>query len=228
MKKWLKPALLILLVVGVILIIKFTPLKQYLDFQKLFESRDSLLSYVSNYYFLSVLVFILVYLAVVALSIPGATILTILGGFFFGPWAGTLYVNVGATFGAFAIFLIARFFLGENLQKKYEKQLDKFNKEITENGKSYMLTLRLIPIFPFFLINILAGLTTLPAITFLWTTALGIIPGSFVYAYIGYAGTSMTESQGVFTPQILTALILLSVLSLVPVIVKKVKGRKSA
>ena len=228
MKKWLKPALLILLVVGVILIVKFTPLKQYLDFQKLFESRDSLLSYVSNYYFLSVLVFILVYLAVVALSIPGATILTILGGFFFGPWAGTLYVNVGATFGAFAIFLIARFFLGENLQKKYEKQLDKFNKEITENGKSYMLTLRLIPIFPFFLINILAGLTTLPAITFLWTTALGIIPGSFVYAYIGYAGTSMTESQGVFTPQILTALILLSVLSLVPVIVKKVKGRKSA
>ncbi|MCK5672651.1 MAG: TVP38/TMEM64 family protein, partial [Spirochaetales bacterium] len=217
MKKWLKPALLILLVVGVILIVKFTPLKQYLDFQKLFESRDSLLSYVSNYYFLSVLVFILVYLAVVALSIPGATILTILGGFFFGPWAGTLYVNVGATFGAFAIFLIARFFLGENLQKKYEKQLDKFNKEITENGKSYMLTLRLIPIFPFFLINILAGLTTLPAITFLWTTALGIIPGSFVYAYIGYAGTSMTESQGVFTPQILTALILLSVLSLVPV-----------
>ena len=70
MKKWIKPTLLIILVVGVILIIKFTPLKQYLDFQKLFESRDSLLSYVSNYYFLSVLLFILVYLAVVALSIP--------------------------------------------------------------------------------------------------------------------------------------------------------------
>ncbi len=226
MKKWLKPALLILFVIGVILIVKFTPLKQYLDFQKLFESRDSLLSYVNNYYFLSVLVFILVYLAVVALSIPGATILTILGGFFFGPWAGTLFVNVGATFGAFAIFLIARFFLGESLQKKYEKQLGKFNKEIAENGKSYMLTLRLIPIFPFFLINILAGLTTLPAITFLWTTALGIIPGSFVYAYIGYAGTSMTESQGVFTPQILIALILLSVLSLVPVVVKKIKAGK--
>lgn len=228
MKKWLKPALLVLLVVGVVLIVKFTPVKQYLDFQKLFESRDSLLSYVNNYYLLSVLVFILVYFVVVALSIPGATILTILGGFFFGPWAGTLFVNLGATFGAFAIFLIARFFLGESLQKKYEKQLGKFNKEISDNGKSYMLTLRLIPIFPFFLINILAGLTTLPAITFLWTTALGIIPGSFVYAYIGYAGTSMTESQGVFTPQILTALILLSVLSLVPVIVKKIKGRKTA
>jgi len=183
MKKWIKPALLILLVIGVILIVKLTPLKQYLDFQKLFESRDSLLSYVNNFYFLSVLVFILVYLAVVALSIPGATILTILGGFFFGPWAGTIFVNIGATFGAFAIFLIARFFLGESLQKKYEKQLGKFNNEISENGKSYMLTLRLIPIFPFFLINILAGLTTLPAITFLWTTALGIIPGSLLHSY---------------------------------------------
>lgn len=228
MKKWLKPALLVLIVVGVILIVRFTSLKEYLDFQKLYEGRDNLLEYVKNYYILSVLVFILVYLAVVALSIPGATILTILGGFFFGPWAGTLFVNVGATFGAFAIFLIARFFLGESLQTKYEKQLGKFNKEISENGKSYMLTLRLIPIFPFFLINILAGLTTLPTITFLWTTALGIIPGSFVYAYIGYAGTSMTESQGVFTPQILIALILLSVLSLVPVLVKKIKGRKTA
>jgi len=226
MKKWLKPVLLVLLVLAVILVVKFTSIRDYLDFQKLYEGRDNLLQYVNNYYILSVLFFIVIYLAVVALSIPGATILTILGGFFFGPWAGTLFVNVGATFGAFAIFLIARFFLGESLQKKYEKQLSKFNKEISENGKSYMLTLRLIPIFPFFLINILAGLTTLPALTFLWTTALGIIPGSFVYAYIGYAGTSMTESQGVFTPQILTALILLSVLSLVPVLVKKIKGRK--
>jgi uncharacterized membrane protein YdjX (TVP38/TMEM64 family) len=228
MKKWLKLALLIILIVAVILLIRFTSLREYLDFQKLYEGRDSLLEYVSSYYFLSVLVYILIYLVVVALSIPGATILTILGGFFFGPWAGTIFVNIGATFGAFAIFLIARFFLGESLQKKYEKQLGKFNKEISENGKSYMLTLRLIPIFPFFLINILAGLTTLPALTFLWTTSLGIIPGSFVYAYIGYAGTSMTESQGVFTPQILIALILLSVLSLVPVIVKKLKKRKES
>ncbi|MDA3939995.1 MAG: TVP38/TMEM64 family protein [Spirochaetia bacterium] len=226
MKKWLKPALLILIVASVILIIRFTSLNEYLNFQKLYEGRDNLLEYVKNYYVLSVIIYILVYFAVVALSIPGATILTILGGFFFGPWAGTLFVNIGATFGAFAIFLIARFFLGESLQKKYEKQLGKFNKEIAENGKSYMLTLRLIPIFPFFLINILAGLTTLPAITFLWTTALGIIPGSFVYSYIGYAGTSMTESQGVFTPQILIALILLSVLSLVPVVAKKIKASK--
>jgi len=225
MKKWLKPLILILIVTTAVLIVRFTPLKGYLDFQKMYDGRDNLLNYVQSNYILSVFIYIIIYFAVVALSIPGAAILTILGGFFFGPWAGTLFVNIGATFGAFAIFLIARFFLGESLQKKYEKQLAKFNKEISENGKSYMLTLRLIPIFPFFLINILAGLTTLPGITFLWTTALGIIPGSFVYAYIGYAGTSMTESKGVFTPQILIALILLSVLSFIPVIVKKIKAR---
>ncbi len=228
MKKWIKPLLLILIGAGLFLILKFSPLKNYMDFQSLYEGRNNLLEYVNNYYILSVLVYIGIYFAVVALSIPGATILTLLGGFFFGPWAGTLVVNIGATLGAFAIFLIARFFLGENLQKKYEKQLDKFNREISENGKNYMLTLRLIPIFPFFLINILAGLTTLPAFTFLWTTALGIIPGSFVYAYIGYAGKSITESRGVFTPQILLALILLSVLSLVPVLVKKLKTRRNS
>ncbi len=228
MKKWLKPLLLVLIGAVLFLIIKFSPLKNYMDFQSLYEGRDNLLEYVNNYYLLSVLVYIGIYFAVVALSIPGATVLTLLGGFFFGPWAGTLFVNIGATLGAFAIFLIARFFLGETLQKKYEKQLNKFNREISENGKNYMLTLRLIPVFPFFLINILAGLTTLPAITFLWTTALGIIPGSFVYAYIGYAGNSITETRGVFTPQILLALILLSVLSLVPVLVKKIKKRRSS
>ena len=227
MKKWLKPIILILIVAAAVLIVRFTPLKGYMDFQKLYDGRDNLLKYVQSNYILSVLIYIIIYFVVVALSIPGATILTILGGFFFGPWAGTLFVNIGATLGAFGIFLIARFFLGESLQNKYEKQLGKFNKEISENGKSYMLTLRLIPIFPFFLINILAGLTTLPGITFLWTTALGIIPGSFVYAYIGYAGTSMTESKGVFTPQILIALILLSVLSFIPVLVKKIKASKS-
>jgi uncharacterized membrane protein YdjX (TVP38/TMEM64 family) len=213
-------------IVGVLVAVySFTPLKEWINPARLFENRDNLIETVKDHLLLSALVFIGAYIVVVALSIPGATILTILGGFFFGPIVGTLFVNAGATIGAFLIFLAARYFLGEAIQEKYRDKLARFNKEIEENGKNYMLTLRLIPIFPFFLINLLSGFTIIPAVTFLWTTALGIIPGSFVYSYIGFAGANL-DSGGVFQPAVLMAFLLLALLSVVPVIVKKVRASR--
>ena len=107
------------------------------------------------------------------------------------------------------VFLAARFILGKAVQEKYSGSLEKFNREIEENGRSYLLTLRFIPIFPFWLINLMAGFTTVRAGTFIWTTAVGIIPGSFVYAYIGHAGQAVFK-KGIFTPEILIALALLA------------------
>ena len=116
-----------------------------------------------------------------------------IGGFFFGGISGlsgvalgTLYVNVGATVGAFLVFLAARFFLGDMVHEKYGPKLEKFNRELDENGKNYLLTMRFIPIFPFWMINLLAGVAKVSPVTFLWTTSLGIIPGSAVYNYVGY------------------------------------------
>jgi len=199
-----------------------TPVGDIVDFQSIFENRDTLLKTVKANYLVAVLVYIGVYIAATALSVPGATVLTLLGGFFFGPWLATAYVNIGATLGAFIIYLAARFFLGDGIQKKYADKLVKFNKEIDENGPNYMLTLRLVPIFPFFLVNLFAGVTTIKPKQFLWTTALGIIPGSFAYAWLGHAGATIGEGA---PWQLFVALGLLALLSLIPVLMRKMKGR---
>lgn len=194
--------------------------------ERIYETRDSLLEYVQQRFLISALVFVLVYFAAVAISLPGATILTLTGGFLFGPVAGTILVNIGASTGALVIFLAARYFLGNHIQEKYGDKLAVFNREFEHNGSSYLLMLRFIPLFPFFLINLLSGFTTVKTRTFIWTTALGIIPGSFVYAYLGYAGTSFEPGESLLTPQITIALCMLAVISLVPVIYRKIKNKK--
>ena len=221
-----KIIILIIIITGIILLIKLTPLGNLLHLDDLYNRKDELLAAVKSNFILSSAVFVFSYITVAALSIPGAAFLSILGGFFFGPFAGTVLINIGATTGAYIIFLAARFFLGSSIQNKYSAQLAKFNTEIENNGTNYLLTLRFIPVFPFFLINLLSGFTKIPSSTFLWTTAAGIIPGSFVYSYIGYAGASI-EGEDVFGPEIITAMVLLALLSILPVIIKKLKKRNT-
>jgi len=204
----------------------FTPAGRLLNLQTLLANKSALLESVQNWYLPSVLIFIALYIAVVALSIPGATVVTLTGGFLFGPLLSVLYINIGATIGAALIFIAARYFLGEMVQKKYSIQLEKFNREIEENGKNYMLTLRLIPLFPFFLVNLLSGMTTVPLKTFIWTTSLGIIPGSFAYAYLGYAGSTIEAGEGI-PPQLILAMVFLGLLSLIPVVRKRILNRRS-
>lgn len=212
-----------LIVAGVLAIWFFTPVKELVDFRAVFENRENLLETVQSRYLPAVLIYIGVYIAATALSVPGATILTLLGGFFFGPWLATLYVNVGASLGAFIIYIAARYFLGEGIQNKYGEKLEKFNAEIDKNGPNYMLTLRLVPIFPFFLVNLFAGFTTIRPRQFLWTTALGIIPGSFAYTWLGYAGATIGDGA---PWQLFVALGLLAVLSLIPVLIRRIKAKK--
>lgn len=212
-----------LIVAGVLALWFFTPVKELVDFRAVFENRENLLETVQSRYLPAVLIYIGVYIAATALSVPGATILTLLGGFFFGPWLATLYVNVGASLGAFIIYIAARYFLGEGIQNKYGEKLEKFNAEIDKNGPNYMLTLRLVPIFPFFLVNLFAGFTTIRPRQFLWTTALGIIPGSFAYTWLGYAGATIGDGA---PWQLFVALGLLAVLSLIPVLIRRIKAKK--
>jgi uncharacterized membrane protein YdjX (TVP38/TMEM64 family) len=219
--------LLIVLFMALWAIFRFTPAGEWADFSRIAKSRDKIIDIVQSRYALSVLIFIIIYIGAVALSIPGATVLSLSGGFFFGPWLATLYINLGATIGALLIFLLARTVLGNSIQSKYSEKLKQFNEELDKNGPNYMLTLRFIPLFPFFLINLFAGVTSLKARTFIWTTSLGIIPGSFVYAYLGHAGASLEPGGTGFPKEPLIALILLGLLSMLPVIFKKVKENKT-
>ncbi|PLX69762.1 MAG: TVP38/TMEM64 family protein [Denitrovibrio sp.] len=196
-----------------------------LTFESLKTNSDALQSYVESNHLISLSLFMFIYIVVAGLNLPGAVILSLSGGFVFGTTLGTLLAVTGATIGAGLGFLMSRYLLGETLNKKYETQLAKFNNELTSNGYMYMLTLRLIPIFPFFLINILAGLTKLKLRTFLWTSFMGMIPGGFVFVYAGSRLNEISSVNDIFSPQILSAFILLGLLMLVPVIYKKLKSR---
>lgn len=200
-----------------------------LGLESLLVERDRLLVFVQRNAVVAGASFMLLYILVVAFSIPGATALTLLGGFFFGPFVGVALVNVGATIGAFLIFLAARYLMRDALMARYGDQLAKLNKELEHNGANYLLTLRFIPLFPFFLINLLAGLTPVSAFTYLWTTAVGIIPGSFVYALLGSSGASLASSKGAFSPQLIAGLVMLGIVSLIPVAIRKFgkKGKKA-
>jgi uncharacterized membrane protein YdjX (TVP38/TMEM64 family) len=225
MKKYIvRLVILVLIVAGIFSLIRFTPVGGLLNPQMLQENKEALQGFIEQNYLASVLVFIAAYILVVALSIPGAMWLSIGGGFFFGVVLATVYVNIGATIGATVLFLAARFFLGEMIQNKYGEKLSKFNREVESNGINYLITLRLIPVFPFWMINLFAGVTKIKPRTFIWTTSLGIIPGSVVYAYAGYAINDI--GQGGIPKNIIFALLALAALSAVPLVVKKIRARR--
>ncbi len=217
MKKHGKKIVLLLLLAAVIAALRLSGIGSYLTIETLQKNRDALLALVRERYVLSLFLYIVVYLVVVALNIPGAAVLTIAGGYLFGTAAAVLSVNVGATSGAVLAFLSARYLLGMRLQESYSAQFAKFNREMELNGARYLLTLRLIPVFPFFLVNFLAGLTRVPLTTFLWTTSIGIVPASAVFAFAGQQLSSVRSPGDVLSPRILAALIALALFTLVPV-----------
>lgn len=195
-------------------------------FDKLVENKDALKDYVADHYLTAVILFIVVYFLSTTFSLPFALVLSIAGGFLFGSVRGAIYINIGATSGATALFIGSRYLFGDYFQAKYGANIKALNNELEENGKSYLLTLRLIPIFPFFLVNLVVGLSTIPLSTFIWTTAIGIIPGSFVYSYAGNQLSSIQSVEDIVSPSILSALVLLGILALVPTIYGKVQQRK--
>ncbi len=178
-------------------------------------------------YALSIVLFVLLYIVVTGLSIPGAVVLTLAGGFLYGTAPATLYVNLGATTGAVLAFLFARYLLGQQLQHKYQQQLDQFNREMDTAGARYLLTLRLVPVFPFFLINFLSGLTKVPLKTFAWTTAVGIIPGTVVFAYAGRQIGSIDSPAGILSTNVIAAFLLLASFALFPAVFSRIKAARN-
>lgn len=208
-------------------------LDQYLTFDALRENRALLDDFVVQQGVIAVALYIAIYAISVALSVPGASILTIAGGLLFGQWFGSVYVVIGATFGAVGIFLIAKTALGDALRRRAGPAMQKMEAGFQENALSYLLVLRLIPLFPFFLVNIVPAFLGVNLRTYVIGTFIGIIPGSFVYATVGAGLGSIFEQnaefslKGVLTPEITAALVGLAVLALLPVAYKKFTASKS-
>lgn len=196
-------------------------LARFLSLAALKENRDRLLSFTQTHYAVAAGVFIVTYIAVTGLSLPGAVILTLAGGFLFGGLVGTLLVNVGATTGATLAFLVARYLLRDAVELKFGRWLGPFQEGFNQNAFSYLMTLRLIPLFPFFVVNLVSGLTRVTLGTYVAATALGIIPGSFVYAYAGQQLGTINSLKEVASPNVIAALVLLGLLALVPALYNK-------
>ena len=207
-------------------------LHHYLSFEALREHREQLLVLVEQRPFLAPLAFMAVYAAVIALSVPGGAVLTITGGFLFGIVAGSLYVVIAATLGATIVFLIAKTALGDALRAKAGPRIRRMEEGFRQDALSYLLVLRLIPLFPFWLVNIVPAFLGVPVRTYVLGTAIGIIPGSLVYASVGNGlgavfDAGQTPDLGIiFKPAILLPIVGLAVLALLPIAYRGLKARK--
>ncbi len=202
-------------------------LAQFLSLTVLKDNRDKLLAFTQANYAVAVGLFVVAYIAVTGLSLPGAVILTLAGGFLFGGLFGTLLVNVGATTGATLAFLVARYLLRDAVEQKFGRWLGPFQDGFSKNAFSYLMTLRLIPLFPFFVVNLVSGLTRVNLGTYVAATALGIIPGSFVYAYAGQQLGTINSLKEIASPSVILAFVLLGLLALVPAVYRKFAGQQA-
>lgn len=203
----------------------FFDLGRFLSLNVLKENRDHLLAFTEVNYAAAVGLFVLTYIVITGLSLPGAVILTLAGGFLFGSVFATLFVNIGATTGATLAFLSARYLLRDWVEQKFGNTLGPIQAGFSKNAFNYLITLRLIPLFPFFLVNMVSGLTRVSIGTYVSATAIGIIPGSFVFAYAGRQLGSINSLQEIASPHVLLAFTLLGLLAMVPILHKKFSNK---
>ena len=171
-------------------------------------------------------VFVLAYIVQTAFSLPGAAILSLGAGALFGVLQGTLFVVSGATVGAVLAFLVSRTLLRDWVVKKFGTRMEGIDRGLRENGLSYLLFLRLVPAFPFFLVNLASGVTGLPLRTYALGTLFGIVPGSLVFVNAGASLAAIESVRQVASPRVLGSFALLGLFALLPTIVNVVKRRR--
>ena len=200
-------------------------------FDALRSNREKMLSLVAEYALIAELVFAVIYAVAIAFSIPGGAMMTIIGGFLFGPLRTTLYVVVAATLGATALFVVARVAIGNRLRARAGPWMAKMEAGFQDNAMSYLLVLRLVPLFPFFIVNLVPAFLGVGLRIYVIATFFGIIPGTFVFALAGNGLGSALDASGdfsvsaVLSPDVVAALVGLAVLALTPVLYKKFRSR---
>ncbi|WP_207911353.1 TVP38/TMEM64 family protein [Shimia isoporae] len=211
-------------------------LGDYLTFEALRDNREMLIAYRDAHYLTAVLVFMSIYVVIAGFSLPGATIATLTGGFLFGTFPGVLF-NVGAaTFGATVVFLAARWGLGEKLSAKMdasEGRVKAIKAGIDENQWSMLFIIRLVPLVPFFVANLIPALVGVALWRYVISTFVGIIPGALVYTSVG-AGLGEVFARGetpdlgiIFEPHVLLPILGLAALAMLPVVLKTIRGKEA-
>lgn len=223
--KWL----LGLIAIAAVIAFFYFDLGRWLSLENLKIQQASLSQIVTDHFWLSMLVFFVIYVAVAAFSLPGAAILTLAGGAIFGLLTGFVLVSFASSLGALIAFLGARFLFRDAIKKRFSDKLAPIEKGIEKDGAFYLLSLRLVPLFPFFLVNLLMGLTNLPARTFYVFSQLGMIPGTLAFVYAGTQLAKIESVKDILSPGLITAFVILGIL---PITMRKLlqwfQERKSA
>jgi uncharacterized membrane protein YdjX (TVP38/TMEM64 family) len=229
---------LLLLLAGIALFFALG-LHQHFSFDSLRQNRAELLDFVARSWLLAALLYIAVYIGTTSLSLPWGALLTLAGGFLFGPVAGTVLSVISATAGAFLLFTVAKSALGDPLRARARRSLkagawQRIEAGFQANALSYLLFLRLVPIFPFFVVNLVPAFLGVRPRIYLLGTLLGIVPGTLIYSVVG-SGLGKIFERGeefsldnVLTPEILAGLAALALLSMIPVVYKFLRKRAAS
>jgi uncharacterized membrane protein YdjX (TVP38/TMEM64 family) len=224
----------IVVMVGVLILFFTMNFDRYLSFEALRDNRELIINWYHYHRLMTVALFILTYTLVVALSLPGAIWMTLAGGFIFGPIQATLLVVVSATLGASIVFVLAKFCFVDFFKAKTGKVVEKMEAGFNSNALSYLLFLRLVPVFPFWLVNLVPAFLGVPLRTFNIGTAFGIIPGVSIFCWAGSglgvvldAGGTLDPLDILLRPEIINTIVGLGVLSLIPIGYKMFKNNSS-
>ncbi len=174
--------------------------------------------YKTKYFLFTLLGFCSVYIILTTLSVPGASLLTLLSGALFGVLIGTILVSIASTLGATLAFLGSRFLFKNWVEKKFSSYLDKINFGIEKEGGFYLFSLRLIPIFPFFIVNLLMGITKIKLHTYIWVSQLGMLPATILYVNTGTRLSELESPSGILSPTLIISFMAIGIL---PVASKK-------
>lgn len=221
---WTKLAIVAAFVVAVVAFFAFDG-PRFLSLDTVKANRDALVAFAQRHFLAALALAFLVYAGATALSLPGGLVLSLTMGFVFGRWVGTALVVVAATVGATLVFLAARYLFADAARKRLGALGQRINAGFTDNAFSWLLFLRLVPLFPFFLVNLAPAFTSVPLRTYVLATLIGIVPGTFVYVNLGQALGRIDSLAGLLSRETLLAFGLLGAFALAPVAWKKWKGR---
>ncbi|MEN8142749.1 MAG: TVP38/TMEM64 family protein [Thermodesulfobacteriota bacterium] len=217
-KKNINRILIILAGIIAITLFRYFDLGQYLSLGYIKESQEYFRQLYSEHRLTVITAYMAIYIGVTALSLPGAAVMTLAGGALFGLMVGTIVVSFASTIGATIACIVSRFLLRDWVQKRFGDRIETINEGIRKEGAFYLFTVRLIPVFPFFVINLLMGLTRMKIFTFFWVSQLGMLAGTIVFVNAGKELAKIDSLQGILSPGLLASFI---ILGLFPITVKK-------
>lgn len=217
-KKLVQRLLVVAAIIIFVILFKVLGLGQYLSLEYLKTSQDKFVQLYASHRLPVIATYMAAYIVVTALSLPGAAVMTLAGGAMFGFWVGVLVVSFASTIGATLACFVARFLLRDWVQNKFGEKLATMNKGIENEGAFYLFSLRLVPIFPFFVINLAMGLTTMKLLTFYWVSQIGMLPGTMVFVNAGKELGQIESLSGILSPGLIISFV---ILGLFPITIKK-------